>query len=388
MELSSVLADMDGLHFPVGVSGDLAGQLKQALATALRQSGATRFASVAPTSAGSRVTDLRMWATAQGAICRWTYRNQGDYNNDSLVAVSDLTPLGVHFGRQSGDPDWVAARTADGDANGQVLLTDVTAIGQNFLSTVDGYSLEASDTPDPQGIWEDVVQVSFSEGVVPPVGGPRQFNYELDSPEVGKHYRVVPYDGSEEGAAGEPCLYSGAPQPLFEVSGVCRDAAGDPLAGIQVALSDFEAATTDATGDYSFPTVPDGSSGTLTPQAAGLVFLPPERLVCIDNAPGPSQDFRGFAAAVLQTALPADGYADDDIQFELRAVNSLGSPLLGFTTGAQLSSSPSGMAVTTPAYFQDGVATAVVRFPSPGTYSVSVWVGRSTAALARSPSAL
>jgi len=367
-----MMADLDRVDFPAGTSAELAGQLKQALASALRQSGATRFAMSAPTSAASRVRDLRMWATAQGATCRWTYRNQGDYNNDSQVALSDLMPLGAHFGRQSGDPDWVAARTADGDGNGQVLLTDVTPIGQNFLSTVDGYSLEVSNTPDPQGTWEDVAEVPFSASVVPPVGGPRQFNYELDSPEVGRHYRVVPYDGTEEGAAGEPCLYSGAQEPLFEVSGACRDAAGAPLADVQVALSEHAAATTDAAGGYSFDSVADGFSGKLTPQAAGLIFLPRERLVCMDNTPSPGQDFRGFAANALQTTLPANGFADDDVQFELRAVDALGSPLAGFTTGAELSSSPGGMTITTPAYFQDGVATAVVHFTSPGTYSVSV----------------
>ena len=45
----------------------------------------------------------------------WEYYMKGDYDWNGEVNVSDVTPVGVHFGKTTASPDWQLARRADGD---------------------------------------------------------------------------------------------------------------------------------------------------------------------------------------------------------------------------------------------------------------------------------
>jgi outer membrane protein assembly factor BamB len=200
VDLQQALRQLDALPTPDGVDAAAFASLKAALRELLMQRGTGKFTSVAPASVRSKVTDLTATADGSGASFHWSYRNEGDFNQDSIVSVADLTPLGIHFGKDSTAPDWATARAADGNENGQVDLPDLVSIGANFQSRVTGYYLQRSDTPDPGGIWTQVADVPFTSSIVP-AGQLRQFDFLLDSA-LNAYYRVVPHDSM---SAGIPC---------------------------------------------------------------------------------------------------------------------------------------------------------------------------------------
>src|SRR4051794_15150198 len=100
--LAEALAQVDALPTPAGVdSGDFS-QLKSALAASLRASGQTKFTSGLPTGSASQVDDLSAAAGDPGQVnLHWTYKNKGDYDQNSESNIADLTPLGVNLFKTS-----------------------------------------------------------------------------------------------------------------------------------------------------------------------------------------------------------------------------------------------------------------------------------------------
>ncbi|OPX22917.1 MAG: hypothetical protein B1H03_03115, partial [Planctomycetales bacterium 4484_113] len=67
----------------------------------------------------------------------WSYRNCGDYNQDGIVDIKDITPLAVHFGEFI-DPDsglWEhpVCEVIDGNADGAITILDITPLAANFF---------------------------------------------------------------------------------------------------------------------------------------------------------------------------------------------------------------------------------------------------------------
>jgi len=127
-----VLANYDKL---AGFSGD--GPIA-VLRFALRPfASVARTVSTPPDSAGSSIPDLTFnpatWELS------WHFYNQGDYDQNGQVGLSDLAPL-ARFYQQSVAPADVntAKGVADGDGNGLVTLGDIQPIGANFLKSVNG----------------------------------------------------------------------------------------------------------------------------------------------------------------------------------------------------------------------------------------------------------
>lgn len=97
--------------------------------------------------------------TASYITLSWTERLAGDYDQNGEVSISDLTALGQNFGRSvdylpvsgedglanlpSGSADDENFRLArvDGDGNGVINISDVTAIAQHFQQRLDGYRI-------------------------------------------------------------------------------------------------------------------------------------------------------------------------------------------------------------------------------------------------------
>ncbi len=109
-----------------------------------------RLASKAPSGPGSIVPDLAV-DTATGSASFSLY-NSGDYNQDGRVAVTDLTPIGIHFGESlplpPPAPENSIQAVVDGSNDGVVNVQDLTAIGLNFLVRLDKYELYLGSQSD------------------------------------------------------------------------------------------------------------------------------------------------------------------------------------------------------------------------------------------------
>jgi hypothetical protein len=116
-----------------------------------------RSASCSPISGGNAVDDLLIIGqTATTATLRWTEHNIGDYDNNSIVGIADLTPIGIFFNQtvaSASNPVW--AGMVDGDGNGMITIGDMTPIGANFGAEMTGYILYTdnnSSSPYGSGI--------------------------------------------------------------------------------------------------------------------------------------------------------------------------------------------------------------------------------------------
>jgi PKD repeat protein len=197
---------------PPGVQAIVWNELTRELSRQLR--ARERSASTPPQDEASRAV-LSFDSTT--ANLRWGHYMKGDYDQNGLVTISDLTPLGIHFGKSSAEPGDPFNKESiesivDGDSNGLINIADVTPIGQNFGRRVEGYRLyssanindwpeEPADSNGPgasvvaelplnQANDEPQLRRSFSQPVVPPA--------------TTRLYWVRPYDADGEGSASVP----------------------------------------------------------------------------------------------------------------------------------------------------------------------------------------
>ena len=200
---AEAIAELETLPTPRGVDDETFQQLKSALGTMLASMPAERFVSTPPTGPANRITDLTTGIDDAGNEgIQWNYRNVGDLDFNGEVNISDLVPIGQHFGKDSSAPDWkTSARFADADENGEVNISDVTPLGANFFHHVAGYLVQSAATAE--GPFSDLGSVSFEDGAAL-LTGIRMFHFlpAVQSPV----YRVVPRDGF--GILGEPSAIS------------------------------------------------------------------------------------------------------------------------------------------------------------------------------------
>lgn len=140
----------------------------------------------------------------------WPYKNPGDYNQDGRVAVSDLTPIGLHFGESVPADSYSIQSVVDGNVDGQVALSDLTPIGLNFGAQVNHYkvysSLDGSGYPagntEPSSL-AAIDSVPFSSASGDPAARRLEFSYTLAGP-IAASFWVRPADnnGVEGTASG------------------------------------------------------------------------------------------------------------------------------------------------------------------------------------------
>ena len=140
------------------------------------------------------VDDLVIGSTEGGvAELHWTELNVGDYNNDGLVSVNDLTPVGQFYGQQvseSNDPDRVGL--ADGTRDGWIQVDDITPIGQNYDAQLSGYILytdAAGTVPFGTGITAlrtDAYEAADNKS------HPIEYTYDATLPTGEVHFTVRP----------------------------------------------------------------------------------------------------------------------------------------------------------------------------------------------------
>jgi len=96
----------------------------------------------------------------------WTETHPGDYDNNGVVAISDLTPIAQMFGEGPDSPNPGRVGLVDGSGNGSVGIEDVTPIAVNFGTEITGYVVyrtllaDANEVPEisDAGRWTRVEQ--------------------------------------------------------------------------------------------------------------------------------------------------------------------------------------------------------------------------------------
>ncbi|MCB1186348.1 hypothetical protein KDL29_04195 [bacterium] len=100
-----------------------------------------RSSSAAPSTEASR---MQLYFAPDFGLLYWYYRNQGDYDQNGEVNISDLTPLAIHFGKAAagGSFDFTKVESVvDGDGNGEINISDISPIGANFGNSVQDFKL-------------------------------------------------------------------------------------------------------------------------------------------------------------------------------------------------------------------------------------------------------
>ena len=121
--LSQAVAELEAWPAPAGVDAPVFEQLRHELKRILILRDSGKLASAPPTDAASAAH-----LTFDGATDElyWAYTTNGDYDQNGEVNISDLTPLGQHFG-ESGEFDYDDIQAViDGDSNGEINISDVT----------------------------------------------------------------------------------------------------------------------------------------------------------------------------------------------------------------------------------------------------------------------
>lgn len=265
----------------------------------------------------------------------WNLYNPGDYDQNGVVAVQDLTPIGINFGDSvpaGGGPDGRDFKGAldviDGSDDGVINVQDLTAIGVNFGNKIVKYTLyesaSAADYPSsnsgPSGAGATAVAfISLTFSTTDTSQFRREYNYVHPSTLTGPFFWVRPDDG--DGILGNPSALldisggsgSTISGTVLEDTSVPTDGIGDvPLAGVTVTAG-LNSAISGADGKYFILGVPDGNYD-LTPSLAGYSFLP--AAVPITVPPAVAQDF---------VALPAAANTDPQIS-SIDAVNAPSLP--------------------------------------------------------------
>lgn len=167
-----------------------------------------RTGSVPPTDDASQ-PDVQ-WDSFSGALV-WNYYCTGDYDQNSEVGVTDLTPLGANFGAAGPFDPQSALAVIDGDGNGELNVADITSIGANFARRVQGYDIYVGPDQDSLPASNDAPSSIDPVGFVPfeqhqgnPQGERLRFAFVYPEPHPDQIVWVRPLDGEATGTPSTP----------------------------------------------------------------------------------------------------------------------------------------------------------------------------------------
>ncbi len=181
IDLNETLAELDALQAPAGVDLVIFNQLKDSLRGALVARG--KIVATPPTVA---VNDLlESDPVTDPPTISWSENFfRGDGSGDGTIAISDVTPLAVHYNKVIADnPE---AMYADYDGNGSIGITDVTPLAIHYGEDLASFNVEWSETetgtyalagnvlfgdalPDKNANGFNVWNYQFGAGVLPVV---------------------------------------------------------------------------------------------------------------------------------------------------------------------------------------------------------------------------
>jgi YD repeat-containing protein len=206
-----------------------------------------------PRAASAAASDAAQLTYDQGSSrISWYMVHAGDYNQDGLVTVSDLTPLAGYFNQTAQStfalPDFPhesIQSAIDGDGNGEINLADITPIAANFDHQLEGYhvyqSADAADNPEdaglPNGPGAQLVETVPIASATQVQGERRKFTLQVVPTSITQYFWVRPYSHGVDGAASNsvevtavgnfpPVAQLSAPQSASTPAKVTFDASG------------------------------------------------------------------------------------------------------------------------------------------------------------------
>jgi hypothetical protein len=143
---------------------------------------------------------------------KWTYYYPGDYNQDGRVNLSDITPLGRHWGwRMYYEGDLPFERrlgyVIDGNRDNRITIQDMTEIGRRFGEGVEHFNIYSSAkpgrgypaTPDAPSSIAPLAEVPMATALGEAGTEPVYFEQLLPGLMEGHSYWVRPVFGGAEG---------------------------------------------------------------------------------------------------------------------------------------------------------------------------------------------
>lgn len=208
-----------------------------------RKEAFDRNISAPPNTAASQTTCS--W-DAVNSIVSWYYFNVGDYNQDNVISLADITPVAQNFNQSvpetGGELDLTTALSVvDGSGDGVISLADITPIAQNFQRNCSSYNVYESPTTDdvadgmaatPAGATL-LGNVPHGDMIRDDSANRGHFEYTVAAPTANAYFWVRPVDGDgAEGFASLPVQnVAAADQPLLSINnppGTGSGTAGDP----------------------------------------------------------------------------------------------------------------------------------------------------------------
>ena len=263
------LAELEALPVPNGVSAQLFGELRGALAAALKARGVSKFASSPPSGASNQISDFALIDNGDGTYSvSWHYRNVGDYDQSGTVSVSDITPIAMLYGQDAPNTGGnTLLEVVNGSGSGKIGVADITPIAMNFGVSCGSFILEASQ--QAAGIYAQVQVIPFSaaQGL-----GRKLFLVGISNTTY-KYYRVRACDADgNQGAASNYVVMPDPPPPVApEIASVssAEGYVGDSMVMAAVVTGDeplayawdFGGGATPNTSSEISPTVELGAAG-------------------------------------------------------------------------------------------------------------------------------
>jgi len=252
--LDGALSEIASLELPGDLPKGLTDQLKGALKAELLRCG-VKGTCMPPSGPDNAVTDLAYSDAGGGQFAfSWYCYNKGDYDQNGIVGVSDLTPIAVHFG-ETVTAEHTVTDVIDGSEDGSIGISDVTPIAMHYGSELDYYSFQSYDPED-----DEYTEIARVEPAAEPGDG-RLHCVHIFAPTEGEWYRVVPCDSEgNEGTPSDPVPFvSEGESP--EISSV------SPTSGTAGESVEFTATITGTppltyNWDFGGGAVPNGSSAS------------------------------------------------------------------------------------------------------------------------------
>jgi len=269
-----------------------------------------RLASSAPMGDSGRVTDLAY--DPDSDMLTWSYVNLGDYDLSGEVGISDITPIAQNFLAKTTDGfgDDALEAWIDGNRDREVGIPDITIIAQDYLNTVAGYRLLTCASPDGEYVPVGELVDFGDSGVFP-----KEFSAER--PDTALLYVAIePVDGSGNAGERSDAVKAGNPPSITGLSST------GGVTGTQSQFSVTVSGNPPFTYNWNFgggatPNQSTSASPTVTLGSAGAYSAS----VTVTNRFG--NNVRGFTLTIINEAnppvisdvTPNEGWAGNDVQF-------------------------------------------------------------------------